>query len=1084
MDYKKTLLNISKVANYKLKIALGEQFEPSEKFMEKFQSVYESFANKNEVKNLTKAYSAYKKGLTRNEIEAKNNFNIKLTELTDKMFKTIGFTEGEEGGKKKPKILDKEPFKSQMGVIADFIIPKLVKQINKEGKPTNKQKGDIESVIGTMITSFKKYPNVNDNKIASSLSSLKADRKVDLKKLKVEVFSEATRQEVLKRASGIKTEEGFDIAIKRATTRAESKILEDAKRDYMGTDEFKEKQKATLAAKAEKMNTLINRKAQVRLKMKDFNYSNLTTAEDKQKFLEETKKLPADRESNSIRDFVVSDIIQTKKQEKAAAQSAQAAANLTASQAAVSQKQKDDQDKLDGKEDIRTMDKALLDEKLAELEGKETLTVKETAMVQPLKDRIKGEKALSIQEENNRIIREQNEAEKTKLAEARRGKKAAAIQEDIEGKQAAATKAKATKAQQKIEKQEKIEKLIAEQNERERTTLETRNRATKQTVFMNNYIGQMADQGRAQRLQNAITKFGAINDPEPKRDNSGSLLKGETTIAQKKKNRLRRLLYKFANPNFSPQDREIAGDLAVHLFGKDEDKSTILTEGTAAATTNATIRTKLDRYRTELETTGRINRGLDRRQGKDIKGFLNRPTKDQELTNPQTPRQELRQGREIAIAGRAMNEAVGGGGVAGESEGDRQARVRGERLTESQSDSGGDRVGRGNEGIISQADMNRDYPRRVKPALGTTARQAETAKTVQRTAEYKRQWSAMGTTVSSMNLDERLIKEIEGTEGLEGEQQRSIRESAINYRDTRRFIERNQGAINADFAQMAVNSGHLVGIGGEFGGNFYDADEDFAKGDYKQSLLDDIAAGNNVVQVYSNGMNLTTIPTTTRMNRYYTAGQGGVSLGNIASVVRAAQMDKIVYYAHTYPSGANFAQGIGMDINQPDIDTKATSAGNLKITDLRDKFPFTGREDYKSGSMFGREEVNLGTASNVVKIDAQNLKVSFGPEFNGVILHKGLTRLDAWERRGRPEYIEAEGDPIGGGYVGGFDKLYVKKGKGFTKVGDTVREGEYASGGFYSAQQDLANARRDQRIRQTKYLYPYKQKKPIATLRK
>ncbi len=740
---------------------------------------------------------------------------------------------------------------------------------------------------------------------------------------------------------------------------------------------------------------------------------------------------------------------------------------LEVSRARRTQETKDKIERNRAIKDSTVIDKANLEDKLKEFEDKANPTVYEAKMIEKLKDRIEGEKALAIQEENNRIARQQVVEEKAaqeRILEARRGKKAAAIQEEREAKEAAE---EATKEQQKREKQEKIERLIAEQNEKERATLETRNRATKQTAFMDNYIGQMTDQGRAQRLQNAITKFGAINDPDPKH----------------KRNRLNRLLHKFANPEFSAQDREIAGDLAVHLFGKDVENPTVLTEGTADATTNATIRAKLDRYRTELERTGLVSRTRNIREGKDIKGFLNRPNKDQELTNPQTPRQEGRQGREIAIAGRAMNEAVGGGGAAGESENDRQARVRADRLTESQYDSGGDRVGRNNEGIISKEDMDREYPRRVRPALGTTARQAETAKTVQRTAEYKRQWSAMGTTIRSMNLDDRLIKEIEGTEGLEGEQQRSVRESAINYRDTRRFIERNQGAINADFAQMAVNSGHLVGIGGEFGGNFYDADKDFAKGDYRQSLLDDIAAGNNVVQVYSNSMNLTTIPTTTRMARSYTAGQGGISLGNIASVVRAAHMDKIVYYAHTYPSGANFVQGIGMDINQPNIDTKATSAGNLKITDLRDKFPFTGREDYKSGSMFGREEVNLGTASNVVKIDALNLKEFIGPEFNGVILHKGMTRLDAWERRGRPEYIEAEGDPIGGGYVGAFDKLYVKRGKGFRKVADSVREGEYASGGFYSAAQDLANARRDQRIRQTKYLYPYKQKRPIATLR-
>ena len=1079
-DYKKTLKDIAKVVNYGLTVALGNELNPNDKFMNDFMDVYKSFAKGKEVVKQQKVFNKYKRNLNskQNVSKTKREFNDSFNDLTRKMFNTIGFTEGKEG------ILNTEPFKSQMGTIANFLLPKMVKQINKLGKKPNKEQNErIENVMGTMITSFKKYPNVNDNEIGSSLGGLKEDRKINLKKLDVEVFSEATRQEVLKKASQIKTEEGFDVAIKVANTRAEKKILEDAKRDYMSTDEFKEKQKATLAAKAEKMNTLINRKAQVRLKMKDFNYSNLTTAAEKQAFLDEALTLPIDKQTSSMIEYVLRDVMATEEQEKATAEqtaattrAAQVATNLATAQENLAQTLKDDQDKLDGAEEIKTMDKALLDEKLAELEGKENLTVKETAMVQPLKDRIEGEKAKKIQAEDNlRLAQEQAEQaakEERRLAQVegdnlvsllepsldQQSEFAGTVREEQEGLEEANRQYQQSIRPSKLRIFGKTQKFLYGKERmdilREQNEAEEAYRQQSQTEFFDSYIDQMGDTRRAQSLRNAIIKFAAIKDD------------GDS---KHRKNRVNGLLRKFANPRFSAEDRQVAGDLATALFVH-KDKELLTTGG--AKPNVGRMEKKLEKLRNNLEKTGMKLRTEAREEGKDIKGFLNRPTKDAELTNPQTPRQELRQGREIALAGRAMNQAVGGGGVAGESEGDRQARVRAERLTESQYDSGGPRVGRGNQGIISQADMDREYPRRVRPALGTTARQAETAKTVQRTAEYKRQWGAMGTTIRSMNLNERVIGQIEGTGGLEGEQQRSVRQSAINYRDTRRYIEENQDLINKDWADMAVNNGQLVGTGGDFGGYFFDAENEFAKGDYATQLAADVAAGKNVVQVYSNGMNLVDMGTTDALESgYYAGSQYGPYLGEIASIVRAEQVDKTVYYAHT--QGGNYVEGIGLDRYNPNIDTQAIKRGNLKISDLQDPFP-SGGEGYKSGSIFGRVDINLPKL-NVVSIKDMNLKRTFlDPNFDGVLLHTSAKTGSADLRQS--------------GYVGTESRLFKppKKSigqKSAIEVAPSVREGEIASSRLLTSAKQEELAKRGQRKKLTKYLYGFQRKRPIATLR-
>jgi len=576
---------------------------------------------------------------------------------------------------------------------------------------------------------------------------------------------------------------------------------------------------------------------------------------------------------------------------------------------------------------------------------------------------------------------------------------------------------------------------------------------------------------RAQRLRNAIIKFAAIKDD------------GDS---KHRRNRVNRLLQKFANPRFSAGDRQVAGDLATALFvHKDKE---LLTTGEKP--NRVRMEERLEKLRNNLEKTGLKLRTEARGEGYDFnmprRTVANRlgleTQKVADVENPdrkairdkfreeKTPTDELRIGREIALAGRAMNQAVGGGGVAGESEGDRQARIRGERLTESQYDSGGPRVGRGNEGIISQADMDREYPRRVRPALGTTARQAETAQTVQRTAEYKRTWAALGTTIRSMNLNERVIRKIEGTGGLEGEQQRSVRQSAINYRDTRRYIEENQDLINRDWGQMAVNNGQLVGTGGNFGGYFFDAEKNFEKGDYATQLAADVAAGKNVVQVYSNGMNLVDMGTTDALeSEYYAGSQYGPYLGEIASIVRAEQVDKTVYYAHT--KGGNYVEGIGLDRYNPNIDTQAIKKGNLKISDLQDPFPYGG-EGYESGSIFSRVDIDLPNL-NVVSIKGTNIKAQIqDPNFDGVLLHTS-------SKTGGPSGLRR------GGYVGTDSRLYTpkKKGKPPVEVAKSVREGEIASSRLIGSAKQEELAKRGQRKKQTKYLYGFQRIKPITTLR-
>lgn len=715
-----------------------------------------------------------------------------------------------------------------------------------------------------------------------------------------------------------------------------------------------------------------------------------------------------------------------------------------------------------------------LKDRLAELDSKETLTKNEEVIKATILKRIEGLRAEKIAREDRQKLIAEGPAE-------------------TEG-----------------------QRMERENIERERTYAEYKD--TKQSEFFDSYIDQMTDQPRAQRLRDAILKFGSINDPNQ----------------QFKRNRYKGLLKKFANPRFNAQDREIAGDLATHIFfGQEKAKTGSTFQLTKKAdelqTTNQQMKDRLAKIRSGLEKGGGFLRkfglGKDEAEPKErpIRGVIESrladraASRERDLERIDTPYKRSQVAQEFLQSQRT--EALGGGGAAGESESDRQQRVadtRAQRESDLQYDSGGPRVGAGNQGLISQADMDRDYPRRVRPALGTTAQINETARTTDRSAEFLRSRAAVGTTMRSLNFDTRLTNEL-STQALEDG--RTFRQERQNYMDTFEDYD----LVEKDFETMANMRDQLQRDGGVSSNYRYinptgaEGLTNILKADHRenQQILRDMRtdrlAGKHIVNVINNSFgNLFSVPTTTisegqtydlppqssykiPTGEYYrNEEEEDVEIfdyiqGSMASVVRTELKDRVIYYGHYYGKNAEetgFMEGLGLETKD------RRKGGTLALmTDLRD--PRGLEERYKQGSLFGRRPPKFDDESvRYTEYEGQDLTAL--PEYQGLLVGKEGKRKQKGvaESRGyagnKGKLQEIQGGSSGykaTAIVGQNTFLGYKNTRGRVKPikpDEGLRTGEIFSEGYLSIADQLTKARLDRMKAQRKYNYAFMGSTPFG----
>ena len=732
-----------------------------------------------------------------------------------------------------------------------------------------------------------------------------------------------------------------------------------------------------------------------------------------------------------------------------------------------------------------------LEDKLAELNSKEKLSKDEELIKTTIEDRIRGLQAIKIAEDDRIKLLTEGPAE--------------------------------TEAQ----------KLERENRERELTYAEYRK--TKQSEFFDSYIDQMEDQPRAQRLKDAILKFGSINDPNQ----------------QHKRNRYKGLLKKFANPRFSAQDREIAGDLATHIFfGIEKERNydpflppkrtwegstfSLTKKEDELQTTNQQMKERLENIRGRLEKRGRFLRFLQRKgQGGDnrdrgvIESILeDRAASRKSNLNPQnrrkgdleridTPYRRSQVAQEI-LQTQAAEEQQGGGSANPTREERRQrdidiAESRAQRESDLQYDTGAPRVGEGNKGLISAEIMDRDFPRRVRPAAGTTAAIAERNRNRNRTREFLNSRAAVGTTMRSFNFSKRLTDTIARQAAEEGTPRREEKQRYMDTfedydlinKDFRTLSNMRDKLQQIDDSEISTSYRYINPTGAEGLRNISASDNL-----YTQQIIADMKAdreaGKHIVNVINNSYgNIFSVPTTIindegkeedfPIQSSYQVSTGRFEKdqeifdyihGSMASVVRTEFKDRVVYYGHHYGEGGEnpqedtgFVEGLGIE----NKDRRRGGTGAF-LTDLRDPRGLPDR--YVAGSLFGRRPATF-TNEDIRFTEFAGQDLTALPEYTGLLVgkegrrnQKGVqdsggyagnkgTLIEAKGTQKKYTPLRAVGQNTLLGYMGSNRKVR----KIQPNIG--VRTGEIFSEGYLSVEDQLTKMRQDRAKAQRRYNYAF-----------